>query len=109
MLVGYTIRDCNFASTIVHQRTVCESGEETMPGAPELKQFRIEWSANRVLHLVFDMPGRSMNVFSNAAIEELGMFASWLAQSDVAGGVIRPRKTAGFCAGGRLGGGATPY
>ena len=43
-----------------------------MPGAPELKQFRIEWSANRVVHLVFDMPGRSMNVFSNAAIEELG-------------------------------------
>jgi 3-hydroxyacyl-CoA dehydrogenase/enoyl-CoA hydratase/3-hydroxybutyryl-CoA epimerase len=73
-----------------------------MPGAPELKQFRIEWSANRVLHLVFDMPGRSMNVFSNAAIEELGMFASWLAQSDVAGVVIRSGKTSAFCAGADL-------
>jgi 3-hydroxyacyl-CoA dehydrogenase / enoyl-CoA hydratase / 3-hydroxybutyryl-CoA epimerase len=73
-----------------------------MPGAPELKQFRIEWSANRVLHLVFDMPGRSMNVFSNAAIEELGMFANWLAQSDVAGVVIRSGKASAFCAGADL-------
>jgi len=73
-----------------------------MPGAPELKQFRIEWSGNGVLHLVFDMPGRSMNVFSNAAIEELGMFASWLAQSDVAGVVIRSGKTSAFCAGADL-------
>src|ERR1700751_1590578 len=94
--------DRNCASTIVHQRTVCESGEETMPGAPELKQFRIEWSANRVVHLVFDMPGRSMNVFSNAAIEELGRFADWLPQSDVAGVVIRSGKSSAFCAGADL-------
>ena len=64
-----------------------------MPGAPELKQFRIEWSANRVVHLVFDMPGRSMNVFSNAAIEELGRFADWLPQSAVAGVVVAPSGT----------------
>ena len=51
-----------------------------MPGAPELKQFRTEQSLSGVLHLVFDMPGRSMNVFSNAAIEELGRFADWLPQ-----------------------------
>src|ERR1700756_679237 len=102
MSVAYTIRDCNCASTIVHQRTVCESGEEAMPGAPELKQFRIEWSANRVLHLVFDMPGRSMNVFSNAAIEELGRFADWLPQSDVAGVVIRSGKSSAFCVGADL-------
>src|SRR5258708_25743310 len=73
-----------------------------MPGAPELKQFRIEWSANRVVHLVFDLPGRSMNVFSNAAIEELGRFADWLPQSDVAGVVIRSGKTSAFCAGADL-------
>src|SRR5258705_2488252 len=73
-----------------------------MPGAPELKQFRIEWSANRVVHLVFDMPGRSMNVFSNAAIEELGGFADWLPQSDVAGVVIRSGKPSAFCAGADL-------
>src|SRR5207245_71387 len=63
MSVGYTIRDCNCASTIVHQRTVCESGEETMPGAPEVKQFRIEWSGNGVLHRVFAMPGRAFDHF----------------------------------------------
>src|SRR6266403_5632228 len=73
-----------------------------MPGAPELKQFRIEWSANRVVHLVFDLPGRSMNVFSNAAIEELGRFADWLPQSDVAGVVIRSGKSSAFCAGADL-------
>jgi 3-hydroxyacyl-CoA dehydrogenase / enoyl-CoA hydratase / 3-hydroxybutyryl-CoA epimerase len=73
-----------------------------MPGAPELKQFRIERPGNGVLHLLFDMPGRSMNVFSNAAIQELGIFADWLAQSDVAGVVIRSGKSSAFCAGADL-------
>ncbi|TMJ47269.1 MAG: hypothetical protein E6G85_28285 [Alphaproteobacteria bacterium] len=73
-----------------------------MPGVPELKQFRIERRGNGVLHLVFDMPGRSMNVFSNAAIEELRRFADWLQQSDVAGVVIRSGKPSAFCAGADL-------
>lgn len=73
-----------------------------MSGMPELKQFRIEQSGNGVLHLVFDMPGRSMNVFSNAAIEELGKFADWLPQSGVAGVVIRSGKPTAFCAGADL-------
>ena len=73
-----------------------------MPGAPELKQFRIEQPGNGVLHLVFDMPGRSMNVFSNAAIEELGRFADWLPKSDVTGVVIRSGKPSAFCAGADL-------
>ena len=73
-----------------------------MPAGPELKQFQIEKSSNGVLHLVFDMPGRSMNVFSNAAIEELGLFADWLKQSDVTGVVIRSGKSSAFCAGADL-------
>ncbi|WP_164940072.1 enoyl-CoA hydratase-related protein [Bradyrhizobium zhanjiangense] len=73
-----------------------------MTVGPELKQFRIEVSEQRVLHLIFDMPGRSMNVFSNAAIEELGRFADWLRQSDVAGVVIRSGKSSAFCAGADL-------
>jgi 3-hydroxyacyl-CoA dehydrogenase/enoyl-CoA hydratase/3-hydroxybutyryl-CoA epimerase len=73
-----------------------------MPVKPELKQFRSEASSNGVLHLVFDMPGRSMNVFSNAAIEELGQFADWLRQSDVTGVVIRSGKSSAFCAGADL-------
>ncbi|MCA6121362.1 enoyl-CoA hydratase/isomerase family protein [Bradyrhizobium sp. WSM 1704] len=73
-----------------------------MPSGPELKQFRMELAGNGVLHLVFDMPDRSMNVFSNAAIEELGMFADWLRQSDVAGVVISSGKSSAFCAGADL-------
>lgn len=69
---------------------------------PELKQFRVEVSGNGVLHLIFDMPGRSMNVFSNAAIEEIGLFADWLKTSDVAGVVIRSGKSSAFCAGADL-------
>jgi len=75
---------------------------EQMPTEPELKQFRIEKSLRGVLHLIFDMPGRSMNVFSNAAIEELGLFANWLKQSDVTGVVIRSGKSSAFCAGADL-------
>ena len=73
-----------------------------MPTEPELTQFRIEKSSNSVLHLIFDMPGRSMNVFSNAAIEELGLFADWLKQNDVTGVVIRSGKSSAFCAGADL-------
>jgi 3-hydroxyacyl-CoA dehydrogenase / enoyl-CoA hydratase / 3-hydroxybutyryl-CoA epimerase len=68
----------------------------------QLKQFRIEMSTNRVLHLIFDMPGRSMNVFSNAAIDEIGLFADWLKQSDVIGVVISSGKPTAFCAGADL-------
>jgi 3-hydroxyacyl-CoA dehydrogenase/enoyl-CoA hydratase/3-hydroxybutyryl-CoA epimerase len=73
-----------------------------MTVGPVLKQFRLELTEQRVLHLIFDMPGRSMNVFSNAAIEELGLFADWLKQSDVAGIVIRSGKPTAFCAGADL-------
>ncbi|MGN1286095.1 MAG: enoyl-CoA hydratase-related protein [Bradyrhizobium sp.] len=73
-----------------------------MPIGPELKQFRMELAGNGVLHLIFDMPGRSMNVFSNAAIEELGVFADWLKQSDVTGVVISSGKSSAFCAGADL-------
>jgi len=73
-----------------------------MAAGPELKQFRCELSPNGVLHLVFDMPGRTMNVFSNAAIEELGRFADWLKQGNAAGVVIRSGKASAFCAGADL-------
>jgi 3-hydroxyacyl-CoA dehydrogenase/enoyl-CoA hydratase/3-hydroxybutyryl-CoA epimerase len=66
-----------------------------------LKQFRVERAANDVLHLVFDMPNRPMNVFSNAAISELAAFSEWLGGSDVKGVVIRSGKSA-FCAGADL-------
>ncbi len=69
---------------------------------PSLTQFRLEFPDNGLVHLVFDCPGRSMNVFSNAAIHELGAFAGWLGTADVKGVLIRSGKESAFCAGADL-------
>lgn len=69
---------------------------------PELTQFRVERQANGLVHLVFDCPGKTMNVFSNKAIKELGAFAEWLHRSDVKGVVVRSGKDTAFCAGADL-------
>jgi 3-hydroxyacyl-CoA dehydrogenase/enoyl-CoA hydratase/3-hydroxybutyryl-CoA epimerase len=73
-----------------------------MTALDELTEFRAERTENNVLHLVFDMPGRPMNVFSNAAIAELAAFSEWLRGSDVRGVVIRSGKPSAFCAGADL-------
>ena len=67
-----------------------------------LTQFRVEPQANGLVHLVFDCPGKTMNVFSNKAIKELGVFAEWLHRSDVKGVVVRSGKDMAFCAGADL-------
>ena len=72
------------------------------PAPPKLQQFRLEFQDNGLVHLVFDVPGRTMNVFSNAAIHELGAFAAWLGTSDVRGVLIRSGKDTAFCAGADL-------
>lgn len=77
------------------------SGSAPAAGLPALREFRVEMAASGVAHLVFDAPGRAMNVFSNAAIHELGRFAAWLKSADVAGVVVRSAKGA-FCAGADL-------
>jgi 3-hydroxyacyl-CoA dehydrogenase / enoyl-CoA hydratase / 3-hydroxybutyryl-CoA epimerase len=69
---------------------------------PKLEQFRIELKDNGLVHLVFDAPGRTMNVFSDAAIVEVGLFAHWLAEADVRGALIRSGKESGFCVGANL-------
>jgi len=68
----------------------------------DLTQFRLEPQANGVVHLVFDCPDRSMNVFSNKAIHELGTVAEWLHHADIAGLLVRSGKESGFCAGADL-------
>lgn len=73
-----------------------------MQHMPELTQFRIEEARQGIVHLVFDCPDRSMNVFSNKAIHELGTFAEWLHGADVRGVVVRSGKDSGFCAGADL-------
>src|SRR6202035_555942 len=79
-----------------------DNGKKPMDELGKLQQFRAERSDSNVLHLVFDMPGRPMNVFSNAAIAELGVFSQWLRGSDVKGAVIRSGKPSAFCAGADL-------
>src|SRR3954469_8132538 len=73
--------------------------DKPMDELGELQQFRAERSENNVLHLVFDMPGRPMNVFSNAAIAELAVFSWWRGESAVRGVFIRSGKPSAFCAG----------
>lgn len=69
---------------------------------PVLSQFRLEFQPNGLVHFIFDCPDRTMNVFSNTAIHELGAFAEWLHRADVRGVVIRSGKANGFCAGADL-------
>lgn len=73
-----------------------------MSGLPKMNNFKTRRAGDGILHLVFDMPDRSMNVFSNEAIHEIEAFADWLKGSDVAGVVISSGKTTAFCAGADL-------
>lgn len=68
-----------------------------------LEQFRIEPQASGTVHLIFDAPGRTMNVFSNAAIRDLNLFADWVKGTAYKGIVVRSGKTTAFCAGADLG------
>jgi 3-hydroxyacyl-CoA dehydrogenase/enoyl-CoA hydratase/3-hydroxybutyryl-CoA epimerase len=67
-----------------------------------MHQFRTAATDDGILHLIFDAPGRSMNVFSKAAIKEIEAFANWLPASDVRGVVVRSGKASAFCAGADL-------
>jgi 3-hydroxyacyl-CoA dehydrogenase / enoyl-CoA hydratase / 3-hydroxybutyryl-CoA epimerase len=69
---------------------------------PDLSEFRLEFPGNGLVHIVFDAPGRTMNVFSEAAIVEIGRIARWLEDADVRGALIRSGKPSGFCAGANL-------
>ena len=54
----------------------------TIP-TPQLSEFRLERKDNGLVHVVFDAPGRTMNVFSEAAIVEIGLIARCLEEADV--------------------------
>lgn len=71
--------------------------------SPELTEFRLEPLETGIAHLVFDMPGRAMNVFSNRAIHEAEALADWLKTSGLKGLAISSGKATGFCAGADLG------
>lgn len=80
-----------------------------MTAIPEMTNFRTEIAEDGILHLIFDMPGGSMNVFTNRAIHEIEAFADWLATSDIAGVVISSGKPGAFCAGADLSELSTAY
>ena len=73
-----------------------------MPQPIALQQFQVSQAPSGVVHLVFDSPGRSMNVFSNAAIRDLKVFVAWLKDADVPGAVVSSGKPNAFCAGADL-------
>lgn len=73
-----------------------------MSDLPPMNNFRTRTTPEGILHLIFDMPGRSMNVFSNEAIQEIEAFAAWLKSSDVTGVVISSGKATAFCVGADL-------
>ena len=80
------------------------AGKRLFFGNFALKSEQIEFA-----HLIFDMPGRSTNVFSKGAILELERFVTWLrAAADIRGAVIRSGKSV-FSAGGDLTELATAY
>jgi len=74
-----------------------------MKPLPPFHEFRIEILDGDIVHLVFDMPGRTMNVFSNRAIHESEAFADWLKDSGAKGVLVSSGKPTGFCAGADLG------
>lgn len=80
-----------------------------MSALPQMSNFRTRMSEDNIVHLVFDMPDRSMNVFTNKAIQEIEVFADWLEKSDVAGVVISSGKAGAFCAGADLSELSTAY
>lgn len=80
-----------------------------MPVLPEMKEFRTEMTDDGVCHLIFDAPGRGMNVFTRRAIREAEAFADWLKASDVKGVVVRSGKDTAFCVGADLGELSTAY
>lgn len=73
-----------------------------MPDMPPMKEFRTELTDDGLMHLIFDMPGKAMNVFTNAAIHEILAFADWLPHSGLRGVLVRSGKDSAFCAGADL-------
>ncbi|CAH1695282.1 MULTISPECIES: enoyl-CoA hydratase-related protein [unclassified Chelatococcus] len=74
----------------------------TVKAPPQLDHFRFEMAKPAIGHLVFDTPGRTVNVLSAAALADLERIAAWLPESGLAGLVLSSAKASGFCAGADL-------
>jgi 3-hydroxyacyl-CoA dehydrogenase / enoyl-CoA hydratase / 3-hydroxybutyryl-CoA epimerase len=68
-----------------------------------LTNFKWDQDADGFVTLTWDMPGRSMNVVSTAAIKELGQAVAQIASdASIKGAIITSGKDSGFCAGADL-------
>ncbi|MEZ5937516.1 MAG: 3-hydroxyacyl-CoA dehydrogenase NAD-binding domain-containing protein [Hyphomonadaceae bacterium] len=76
----------------------------------ELQTFKFDVDADGIALATFDVPGKSMNTLTAAAINDLAAIAETVStDANIKGLVITSGKTSGFCAGadlGELGGGS---
>jgi len=69
----------------------------------QLTNFKWDQDADGIVTLIWDVPGRTMNVLTNSAIAELASVAEKLAgDASIKGLVITSGKSNGFCAGAAL-------
>ncbi len=69
----------------------------------ELKNFKWDQDADGIVTLIWDVPGRTMNVLTNSAVVELASVAETVASdATIKGLIITSGKTNGFCAGAAL-------
>jgi 3-hydroxyacyl-CoA dehydrogenase / enoyl-CoA hydratase / 3-hydroxybutyryl-CoA epimerase len=69
----------------------------------ELKNFKWDQDADGIVTLIWDVPGRTMNVLTSSAIAELAAVAETVAgDAAIKGLVITSGKANGFCAGAAL-------
>jgi 3-hydroxyacyl-CoA dehydrogenase/enoyl-CoA hydratase/3-hydroxybutyryl-CoA epimerase len=69
----------------------------------ELKNFKWDQDADGIVTLIWDVPGRTMNVLTNSAVAELASVAETVASdATIKGLIITSGKTNGFCAGAAL-------
>lgn len=73
-----------------------------LDSAPALTQFRLEMIDSGIAHLIFDAPGRTMNVYARDAISDVNSIVDWLPGSGLKGLLVSSGKDSAFCAGANL-------
>ncbi|MGE0231443.1 MAG: enoyl-CoA hydratase-related protein [Flavobacteriaceae bacterium] len=73
-----------------------------LDSAPVLSQFRLEMIDSGIAHMIFDAPGRSMNVYAKEAISDVNSMTDWLPGSGLRGLLVSSGKDSAFCAGANL-------
>ena len=53
-----------------------------------LTQFRFEIDQDQIAHLIWDMPDKSMNVFTETTLDELDQVVDYIAKTDAIQGCV---------------------